>query len=194
MELQYNILGDVQLRRWFNRLAEDVSDASEPLKEVTADFWEMEQRQFDSEGGASGGWAALSTRTATITGQMGRGALGAEHQSYAAWKARHYPGKKILEREGYLKGSLTNSGIGAAWTINEPEKLRVTVGTKLGYAAYHQTGTPNMPRRRPIDLTEKDKKRWTQIFHRWLIARSKQHYSVADMQKEAGVEFKGAVT
>jgi phage gpG-like protein len=171
MELQFAVLGDQQLKRTIIRFAEEVSDCTEPLKEVTQDFWQMEQRQFDSGGNASGGWASLKP-------------------NYAKWKARHFPNAKILELTGLLKGSLTNQN---PWTVNELEKLKVTLGTKINYAGYHQTGTRNMPQRRPIDFTEQDKKRWNHIFAVWLKARQASIVSMADIQGEAESGFAHAM-
>jgi phage gpG-like protein len=171
MELQFRVLGDDQLKRTIIRFADDVTDAREPLQEVTKDFWQMEQKQFDSEGGASGGWASLKP-------------------DYAKWKARHFPGAKILEQTGTLKGSLTNQN---PWTVNELEKLKVTLGTKVGYAGYHQTGTGKMAQRRPIDFLEADKTRWAKIFQAWLVGRIRQTVSMADIQGEAESGFAHAM-
>lgn len=174
MKLEVNILGDQQLKRKILRFTEAVSDATQPLKEVAEDFWQIEAKQFDSEGGASGGWLALN-------------------QDYAKWKARNFPGAKILERTGILKGSLTNQN---PWTVNEPEKLKVTVGTKVPYAAYHQTGGAGNrpPQRRPIDLTEADKRRWAKIFQTWLVYSAHRVITTADMEAEATAGFRQAVS
>lgn len=87
-------------------------------------------RQFNSRGGLTGGWAPLSPR-------------------YAAWKAMHYPGKPLLERTYPAPGSLR-------WAAQHPEirlLVRGVVATvRNGYGAYHQDGTGRMPARPPIPL------------------------------------------
>lgn len=86
------------------------------------------RKQFESEGhGEYGKWAPLTPR-------------------YARWKAKHYPGKKILERTGAMKGDLLspeNRGVQTPRTL--------TYGTNILYAKFHQKGTKHMVARRIFD-------------------------------------------
>ena len=93
------------------------------------------RRQFASQGtmSAHGRWAALSPQ-------------------YAKWKAKHYPGKPILEATGTMKNDLlseSNEGVTTAQSM--------LYGTTIPYALYHQTGTKTaggklkMPARRIFD-------------------------------------------
>lgn len=97
-------------------------------------FEEAVSKQFDARGGGpqSGAWAPLSKR-------------------YAEWKAKHFPGKPILERTGALRSALTSSTDAKALrSVNGNE---FSYGTKgIDYASYHQTGTPGMPQRPPFDF------------------------------------------
>lgn len=156
--LVFKVAGEEQLNRSLSRFAEDVKDYSEPFHEIAADFYETERRLFDSEGGTggAGAWKKLSDNPA------GKG--------YASWKARNFPGAKILHRWENLRDSLTQ--MGSAWNIREVEPLRLTLGTILPYAIYHQTGR-GVPQRKVIDLSESDKERWMKIIQKWLVQKAR---------------------
>jgi len=80
-------------------------------------------RQFETQGSGPemGSWAPLS-------------------QSYAAWKAKHYPGAPILVRKGKLRAALTDSSAPGAKRDISGESL--TFGTSgIPYASAHQTGS-----------------------------------------------------
>lgn len=147
LTLSFDFYGDVQLDRTLERVADNVEDAT-PAWEAMADrFVTVERRQFSSEGRyASGGWAPLSPR-------------------YAAWKARHYPGQKILQREGDLIRSLTERPFGVE--VITPQKM--WIGSSVEYGAYHQHGGPRLPRRRPVELTEGERRRWVKILQRFVM-------------------------
>ena len=87
---------------------------------------------FSSEGGYSGEqWAPLSP-------------------TYAAWKAKHYPGRGILQREGRLYNSLSAQ---SGDTIFRVTPTSAEFGTKVPYAVYHQAedrGAAPFPRRAVI--------------------------------------------
>ena len=128
------IAGDVQMDRGIARFAEGIADYR-PLWPILGDeFRAQEKAQFKTEG-AEGGekWKALSP-------------------AYAGWKEAHYPGKPILQRTGALEASLTKEGADGAVYI--PERKRLTMGTSIAYAIYHQKGTPRMDARPEIQLTE----------------------------------------
>lgn len=148
IRLSFNVAGDQQVLRTFSRWAEGVQDLSPAFERIADDFSKLSAEQFESEGAeGSGGWAPLSPR-------------------YAAWKAKRYPGAKILEREGWLKGALAGDN---EYRIREIGKTELALGAKLPYALYHQTGTRRMPARPPIQLTDADKRRWSKIVHEYLL-------------------------
>lgn len=148
--LTLTFYGDTQVDRTLERMAGDVEDAR-PAWEVLAErFRNNELRQFRTEGQhASGGWAPLSA-------------------DYAAWKARHYPGKPILERTGDLKRSLTERPFGVE--VLEPGFM--LVGSAVPYGEYHQQGTPRMPRRRPVELPEDERREWVRVLQRFIVTGS----------------------
>lgn len=144
--ISWQFFGEAQLDRTLERVVLAAADAS-PAFEVIADqFLVAEQQQFATEGGfGSGGWAPLS-------------------DDYARWKARHYPGSKILHRTGELERSLT---VGPEIRVIEPHMM--IIGSAVEYGAFHQTGTERMPRRRPVELPEPLRRAWVKTLQRWIL-------------------------
>lgn len=163
---------EVQFDRGFSRFGEGLDDYMELWPDLIADFENIEKKQFKSEGkSGSIKWAKLSKK-------------------YARKKKRLYPGKKILDRTGALNAALTDSDAKGAIRGEFPKLLNMGVDSEeIPYAIYHQTGTERdqtftktledgskythvvhitMPRRRPIELNEADKKRWGRIIHVFL--------------------------
>lgn len=142
--------GDAQLDRTLARFADNIGDAR-PAWEVLAErFRRLEVRQFATEGrAASGGWPALSP-------------------TYAAWKARHYPGKPILEREGDLKRSLTRRPFG----VEVLEATFMVVGSDVERGRYHQHGGGRLPQRRPVELPEAERRTWARVLQRFIVTGS----------------------
>lgn len=77
--------------------------------------------------------------------------------TYAAWKARHVPGRGILVSSGALKTSLTRPF--AAGAIYRPLAQGLVIGSSLPYARAHFTGTGpqrlgprSLPARREIQV------------------------------------------
>lgn len=116
-------------------------------------FFEDVQANFDREGAAVGGWKPLSP-------------------AYAAWKARHYPGRKILERTLRLRRSLTwhgglfasggfRGGLGREG-IFRPNRTSLEAGTGVPYGLYHQRGA--RARQRGLDARGRLRSRRTGRF------------------------------
>lgn len=107
-------------------------------------FWEYYEKQwvypkfrywFETEG--EGRWAPLSPL-------------------YAAWKAVHYPGRKILELIGALRLSMSQPN--APGAVRRLSKDRAEWGTSNRVAKFHQFGTRKMPRRAVIEFDAGDVK------------------------------------
>lgn len=148
--LTFDFYGETQLDRTLERFTA-VEDMRPAWNAIADHFAALERHQFATEGGNSartvfGGWSPLSP-------------------AYARWKARAYPGKTILRRTDDLWRSLTSRPFG----IELIEKQQMVIGSDVDYGAYHQTGTPRMPRRRPIELTEAHRKTWVKIVQRFLV-------------------------
>lgn len=146
VSIRLEVFGDVQLHRTLERFTDAVGDMRPAWSAIRDRFVAMERRQFESEGqAASGGWSPLSPR-------------------YAAWKARNYPGKTILRRTDELFESLTE---GPAVYVAEPAWM--ILGTDVDYARHHQTGGPNLPQRRPVELPESERDAWAQIMQNHIM-------------------------
>lgn len=147
INLRFDFYGDVQVDRTLNGLAVRVRDASPAFDAMGDRLARAEERQFSSQGGyGSGGWPALSP-------------------AYGAWKARHYPGKPILERTGLLRESLTQRPFG----IDENTGTTAVFGSGVHYGAFHQHGGGHLPRRRPLELPEDERRAWGKVMQRWLV-------------------------
>jgi phage gpG-like protein len=154
--LKFSVAGQDQVLRTFSRWTEGLSDFSPALEDIADDFLKLEQTQFAGEGkSGSGGWKALSP-------------------DYAAWKAVNYPGAKILERDGWLRDSLTVKD--APFQIREITATQAELGTSVSYGIYHQMGTRKMPARPPVELSASDQNRWGKLVHEFLYAAAKSVY------------------
>lgn len=115
--------GDERVRAKLDRVNRKLRD----LRWLWANLIELFQRKqeewFASEG--RGSWPPLSP-------------------TYAAWKARVYPGRPILVATGDLRTSLTTRESVLAQTDQA-----LYLGTTVSYAAFH-LGGPKMPARPPI--------------------------------------------
>lgn len=143
--ITFEFWGDVQVDRTLAGIEARAQEVTPAWEQVAESFLRAERRQFSSEGGyGSGGWPALSP-------------------AYAAWKQRHYPGRKILERTGALKASLTD---GPDVRVIGPQ--RMWIGSGVDYGLFHQRAD-GVPRRRPIELPESLRVRWVRIVQRFIV-------------------------
>lgn len=149
VSLRIEVAGEVQLHRAITRFTAGVSDLSPLWPDVLTEFRSIEAEQFDTRG--HGEWAPLSP-------------------TYASWKARNYPGRSLLVREGELRDSLTSDK--GADVKMAPLELRI--GTRVKHAGFHQLGTSRMPARKPIDLREPDKQRLMRVVQRYLVNLSRE--------------------
>lgn len=140
---------ETQFARTFSRWADQIDDLQPAFEQITQSFYEGEERQFASQGAAgSGGWKPLSS-------------------AYKKWKDRRYPGRPLLVMTGALRDALTSkSGPGAVYVI---ERKRLTMGTDLEVAQYHQKGSSRMPARKPIQLTDAQKNQWVKFIHQHCV-------------------------
>jgi phage gpG-like protein len=145
MRLTLEVYGDRQLDRKLLRFEDRIGDL-EPAFEVLADdFLSIERQQFASEGGfASAGWAPLADSTVRSRGSA-------------------HP---ILVEHGDLSASLTDAT--AKGAIRDITSDSLFVGTDVDHAPFHQTGTSRMPRRRPVEFRDADRRRWVKAIQRYL--------------------------
>jgi hypothetical protein len=157
VKLSLTTFGDEQFARDLLRFGERAGDLRPAFEAISDDFYEIEKQQFASEGGfASAGWPALS-------------------ENYARWKAKHFPGKPILQRSGALMESLTNPF--ASGAVHEIDRDTLRLGTDVRsddgfpYPAAHQRPLQGQERRRPIELREVDRRRWVKIIQQHIVSR-----------------------
>lgn len=100
---------------------------------------------FASEGNAAGQWLPLTPK-------------------YASWKRSHFPGRKILELTGRLKGSLVSGAHPDAITTATATTLFIS--SRVPYGKYHQQGTTKMVARPPLALTAVQKSRIAAAIHK----------------------------
>ena len=104
-------------------------------------------------------WESLAPTVAeaadNIFASEGRGGWPQLSEAYARWKARHYPGKGILELTGAYRNAATQ--IGAPHNIVEVGDDHLTYGVEgLDYPAFHESGTNRLPARPVFDLLAED--------------------------------------
>jgi hypothetical protein len=153
VRILFEVSGDRQLDRDILRVGDRARDMS-PAFERVADPWIEETAvQFATEGRhASGGWKPLKDST-------------------VAAKRREHLRPEILRAHDRLMRSLTSP------TQTDPNmilKIRpgeLDYGSKLPYAGAHQNPKPGnpLPRRRPVEFTEKTRRDTIKILQRYLI-------------------------
>jgi len=146
MDIKFNWYGTKQLYAKLSRFIDDIKDFRPVWKELSEDFYRTEKTLFNSQGrtGSQGKWTPLS-------------------KEYAAWKSKNYPGRPILVLKGDLKGSLVSKRHGDSVNVQTPKQM--VIGTSAKTAEWHYKGSGDLPVRRPIDLSSKDKTRWMKIVH-----------------------------
>lgn len=146
--LRFGVVGANRMESMFNHLERIPEDFRPVFEGMAEDFWEEEERIFDSEGP---GWRALSPK-------------------YAEWKFKHFPGKRIMERTGALKASLTEGF--AEGSVFEVFPHQMVLGTSNPYAIYHQTGSIKVenhpPKRQLVTLDNDLQTKWNHRMVDWL--------------------------
>lgn len=132
LRIQFNVNQKRELDRTLVVHEAKSKDLRKPLNEVMDALERYSDEVFDAEGGAQGlkPWAQLT-------------------EPYASIKARFFPGKGILERTGKLRQSLAGNASGIRRVTNQ----KLTYGTSVSYAGYHQSGTGRMAKRPPLRLS-----------------------------------------
>lgn len=143
--ISFEVNGVEQLNRKFSRFSQYIDDIRGAYPDMKKSFYNNERRQFETEEG-KWAWAPLE-------------------ESYANWKVKNYPGKKILELSGLLKDTMQGNTPYLKW---QEGLQQLAVEVNLDYAFYHQVSTKYMPAREVIWLNEATKKAFTHILHRWL--------------------------
>ena len=116
------------------------------------------ERQFETEGGNSGGWAPLA-------------------QSTVDYKARNDLDPRILRATDALMNSLTRKY--DPEHIDVPSRDSLVFGSRVAYGIYHASTAPRtkIPYRPPLALTAADKVALVKIMQMELLASSRAQRS-----------------
>ena len=131
-----------------NKLSDSVKDWRGFWKEVFIPrYTEMVQQNFETEGELVGGWPGLEP-------------------AYDAWKARHFPGTKILERTRRLRSSLAHGVADSSDTVLQVRPLELRFGTRVPYGKWVRRDREILP---PIV-----KKDWAPLVNAYFKAKARE--------------------
>lgn len=136
------------------RFGEDLSDFTEFWQEYFLPNWyRTSTTHFETQGASSGAqWPPLSA-------------------AYADWKQKHWPGLPILVLSGALRDSLTQQNDSNAVADMTPTQL--SMGTRVTYARFHQTGTKYMPARPPLRVSREFFMLTAKLMHEFAVKKAK---------------------
>lgn len=128
------------------------------LPEVIAAFAEVQGGVADLRKNAT--WlrvqqAYYKTVKQVFANEGGRSKWQGLSSPYKEIKAKQYGNVPILQRTKRLYRSMTQMG-GEA--IVDKQATEMTLGSRVPYGGYHQSGTSKMPSRPPIDFTDEQQK------------------------------------
>lgn len=148
MRIDFEVYGDEQISRDLLRFSDRVTNAKPAFKRIADQVRSQVGEQFESEGEAgSGGWAPLKDSTLNRKAALGLSS-------------------KVLQATGDLLASLTGTGGG---NIEKVTGTSLTFGTELSYGRWHQSGTRNMPQRKPIEFAEMDRRTFAKTLQTFLV-------------------------
>ena len=150
LQVTFDIEGVRELSRSIQKIADEVKEWSPAFREVSDYMYDAFAKEvFSSEGMSVGEpWKPLSPE-------------------YAAWKARHYPGKGILVRTGKMQKSFRQQSGKDFAMIDNPS---------IPYFVYHQSrfiSRDKLPRRVMLRLGESQKTTIIRIFHTYWYQKTR---------------------
>lgn len=146
LDLRMEVSGIAQVDRKLSRLSVQMTKLDPAFRDIRAAFKRYQVKEFASQGAHGGlAWAQLS-------------------EKYRRWKARHYPGRKILALTGALRESMTSELESALL----PTKL--VMWSYEETAKWHDEGAGNLPVRKIVAIPESEKRDFTRILQRRIMA------------------------
>lgn len=167
--LSFSVDGDQQVLRRLERMRHRTTDLTPAFEQMHKSFLALERKQFASQGqSGSGGWKPISKEWL---------------DTKTEWKAS---GKKVTDQYGtrtvvdtrilhmtlLLRRSLTNKT--HAQHIKEIGPQEAYFGTSVFYADYHQNPKKKSNRRRPVELTESQRRAWVRYVQRALLEETRR--------------------
>lgn len=149
--LHFEVAGMAPLARVMGAKMAAVRDLRPVWDDIRNDFIRREAALFRAQGAVPGnpGWAALS-------------------EEYAAYKARKGFSPRIMVRGGRLLHSLTDPA--AADFVFDAGPLRMTIGTRVPYAIYHQDPRQRGRMKRPvIVINDPMRRHWVKLIQAFLV-------------------------
>ena len=117
-------------------LIRELLDWSDLWDDIEDYMEKKEERVFVTEGASSGTrWQPLSKK-------------------YAAWKSRHWPGRRILVKTGALQSTLTSNFQGS---IRITRRFSYTFGSSDEKLRWHEEGSSRLPARPMLTITPQDR-------------------------------------
>lgn len=149
IRVHIEVFGDTQIDRTLLRFGSRAMNAIPLWNSLYQDFLNIEQVQFLTEGShGSGGWPQLAESTL----------LEKERRHQPTWILR---ATEVLFKSLTQRGALGNiRDIGPGW---------MRFGSDIPYGIYHQTGTVNMPMRKPLEFTELERVAVVKKVQRFII-------------------------
>lgn len=151
--LEIHVTGQEKIQLMLEGLALRARDLSPVWGYIANEFSALEARQFDLEGGLGTPWPALSP-------------------SYAAWKAKRYPGRPMMVLTGALFSSLVHGGPGH---IDRRTPDTLTLGTNLknpksgyNYGLVHQVKGVQGKIRKTIVVPDAVAERWAKLIQTYV--------------------------
>lgn len=116
------------------------------------------QRRARSLGGDADDALLLGLTEAVAEQFHTRGAAG----KHGSWRANKRPRGRQMRKTSRLYNSLTKPN--HPDLVYRPYGRALTFGTRVHYGVFHQEGTKRMPRRRLVDLSQKQLKRLNKLY------------------------------
>jgi phage gpG-like protein len=162
---KHTIVANPRIKSLSDLVELDAKDMQRMLVPVDSQFRKYEASLFASQGAASGKpWPRLSPE-------------------YAKQKRKTHPGKKIMQRTGKLRKSLTTKGGGHVAAYSVKPKATLSVGTQNKVGAYHikpKSGVTNalynrkMPDRDVLLQSAKQQAKYGETINDHLIQKAKR--------------------
>jgi len=160
LRISLDVAGVHQINRALLLSAAAVKDLRPVWEDLYDDFLQGERSLFAAEGN-------VGSRTREMESSGAWGLWEPLNEDYAKRKQAQGYGTKILVRTGRLKESLTERSHADA--VFQSRELGMSLGTKVPYAGYHQTGTSRMPAREPIRINESKARRWMRLIQQFIL-------------------------
>ncbi len=161
--LSYNVSGDQQVLRRLERVEHRVSDMTPAFKKIHTSFVGFERKQFDTEGASgSRGWKPI--KIATL-----RRKLRWQSQGKLV-DGRPVVDERILHMTRRLRKSLINKSSPDHVVRISPQEA--FYGSSVPYSGVHQNPkvtNKGAVRRRPIELTERQRRSWVKILQSFIM-------------------------